>query len=206
MGKLNRRGHLIIISGPSGVGKGTVCSRLMEMSPELRLSISATTREKRKGEVEGKNYFFKSVDEFKDLIAGHKLIEFAKVHGNFYGTPKEFVDKNIEKGHDVILEIDVQGAKQVKEFMDGGVFIFLLPPSLKDLEGRLRNRGTENEDQIELRLKNSREEIMQLNDFHYAVINDDVKDCAKRIMHIIDAENQRIDSKLIKFYKEEFND
>lgn len=206
MGKLNRRGHLIIISGPSGVGKGTVCSRLMEMSPELRLSISATTRKKRKGEVEGKNYFFKSVDEFKDLIAGHKLIEFAKVHGNFYGTPKEFVDKNIEEGHDVILEIDVQGAKQVKEFMDGGVFIFLLPPSLKDLEGRLRNRGTENEDQIELRLKNSREEIMQLNDFHYAVINDDVQDCAKRIMHIIDAENQRIDSKLIKFYKEEFND
>ncbi len=206
MGELRRKGHLIIISGPSGVGKGTVCSKLIEMSPDLRLSISATTREKRKGEVDGKNYFFKSVEEFKDLIAGHKLIEFAKVHGNFYGTPKEFVDKNIEQGHDVILEIDVQGAKQVKEFMDEGVFIFLLPPRLKDLEDRLRSRGTENDDQIELRLKNGREEIMQLNDFHYAVINDNVQACAQRIMHIIDAENQRIDSQLIKFYKEEYND
>lgn len=206
MSNVRRKGHLIIISGPSGVGKGTVCEQLMKIAPHLKLSISATTRKKRPNEINGENYFFYSMDNFNKLIEKHKLIEFAKVHGNYYGTPRDYVMENIDAGNDVILEIDVQGASQVRENLNDGVYIFLLPPRVKDLDTRLRKRGTEDEEQISLRLKNSKDEIMQLNDYNYAVINDDVEKCAERILHIIDAENQKIDSDLIKFYWEEYND
>lgn len=203
---MRRKGHLIIVSGPSGVGKGTVCEEIMRQRPSLKLSISATTRPKRPHEVSGESYFFYSMEEFQDLIAQNKLIEYAKVHGNFYGTPRDYVMENLEKGEDVILEIDVQGAMQVKENLDEGVFIFLLPPEIQDLADRLHHRGTEDEDQIALRLKNSQGELANLHNYDYAVVNDKVETCAETILHIIDAENQRIDAGLMKKYREEYND
>ncbi|MDD7542604.1 MAG: guanylate kinase [Peptoniphilaceae bacterium] len=203
MGKI---GHLIVISGPSGVGKGTVCAELMRIRPDLRLSISATTRAKRPAEVEGENYFFRSLNEFNQLIDEGKLIEFAKVHGNYYGTPKDFVVEQIQSGQDVILEIDVQGAMQVKQNMANGVFIFLLPPHRCDLEQRIRQRGTEEEEAIRVRMGNAKKEIAMLIDYDYAVINDQVDDCARTISHIIDAENRRINRNLLEEYWEEFHD
>jgi len=203
---MRRQGHLIIISGPSGVGKGTVCEALMRSRPDLTLSISATTRQKRPTEVNGENYHFFSLDEFNDLIDHGQLLEFARVHGNFYGTPRKFVEEKLNQGHDVILEIDVQGAMQVKQNTDEGVFIFLLPPKVYDLEERIRHRGTEAEADIKLRLKNAEKEIAMLNDYDYAVINEDVQECAQTISKIIDAENQRIDANLINQYWREFHD
>ncbi len=203
---MRRKGHLIIISGPSGVGKGTVCEALMKMRPDLTLSISATTRKKRETEVNGENYYFYSMDEFNDLIDNEELLEFAQVHGNYYGTPKKFVMENLERGNDVILEIDVQGAMQVKQNSDEGVFIFLLPPHVEDLEYRIRHRGQDAEEDICIRLGNAEKEISTLNDYDYAVINDKVDECASTISKIIDAENQRIDMKLMNKYWREFND
>lgn len=203
---MRREGHLIIISGPSGVGKGTVCAALKEMRPELKVSISATTRKKRPTEKDGENYFFYDQDAFDALIHHGELIEYAQVHGNYYGTPKAFVMEQLDAGEDVILEIDVQGAMQVKQNMPGGIYIFLLPPHKIDLETRIRNRGTEDEANIELRLHNAQEEISMLNDYDYAVINADVEECATMVSHIIDAENQRIDARLMKKYWEEFHD
>ncbi len=203
---MRRQGHLIIISGPSGVGKGTVCGQLMKDRPDLKLSISATTRPKRTGEIDGESYYFYSKEEFDRLIDEGKLLEFAQVHGNYYGTPRQFVEDELDAGNDVILEIDVQGAMQVKQNFEEGVFIFLLPPKVVDLESRIRHRGTEAEDSIQLRLHNAEQEISMLHDYDYAVINDRVEDCAKLVSHIIDAENQRIDEKLMSKYWREFND
>lgn len=203
---MRRQGHLIIISGPSGVGKGTVCEALKKMRPDLKVSISATTRKKRPMEKDGENYFFYTKEEFNALIDEGALLEFAQVHGNYYGTPKAYVMEQLEQGEDVILEIDVQGAMQVKQNMPGGVFIFLLPPHRDDLEARIRKRGSEDEDSIHLRLFNAKKEISVLHDYDFAVVNDEVSRCAEMVSHIIDAENQRIDAKLIENYWEEFHD
>lgn len=204
--KLRRNGHLIVISGPSGVGKGTVCEELMRIRPDLTLSISATTREKRDYEVSGENYYFYTKEEFNQLIDEGKLLEYAQVHGNYYGTPKAFVEEQVASGHNVILEIDVQGAMQVKQNVDSGVFIFLLPPKVNDLESRIRHRNTESEEEMRLRLKNAEEEISMLHDYDYAVVNNVVEECAETISKIIDAEDQRVDVQLMERYKEEFDD
>lgn len=203
---MRRQGKLIILSGPSGVGKGTVCEALKAKRKDLKVSISATTRAKRPQEKDGENYYFHSLAEFNTLIDRGELIEFAKVHGNYYGTPKAYVLDRLAAGENVLLEIDVQGAMQVKQNMPGGVYIFLLPPHRDDLESRIRNRGSENEESIHLRLTNAKKEISMLHDYDYAVVNDEVDRCAEMVSHIIDAENQRIDAELIETYWEEFHD
>ncbi|QKS71489.1 guanylate kinase [Paenalkalicoccus suaedae] len=194
------KGLLIVLSGPSGVGKGTVCSALREQDTHIRYSVSATTRHPRAGEVDGVNYFFKSKEEFERLIQDGEMIEYAQYVGNYYGTPRAYVEEMIEKGHDVILEIEVQGAIQVKETFPEGVFIFLMPPSLKELRNRLAGRGTESVDLIDSRMTVAREEIELMDKYDYVVENDEVHLAVDRIKSIVTAENCKKD-RLIHQYQ-----
>jgi guanylate kinase len=187
------KGLLIVLSGPSGAGKGTVCSALRSRVPELTYSVSATTRHPRKGEVDGVNYFFKSHAEFERMIEEGKLLEWAKYVNNYYGTPREFVEEKLEEGKDVLLEIEVQGARQVKEQFPQGVFIFLLPPSMKELKKRIRNRGTETEENLHNRMKAAENELKQVEYYDYVVVNDVVEDACDRIRAILVAEHSRKD-------------
>jgi guanylate kinase len=186
-------GLLIVVSGPSGVGKGTVCSALRKRMPELTYSVSATTRAPRPGEVDGVNYFFKTVSEFKKMIENDELIEWAQYVGNYYGTPRRFVEETLASGKDVLLEIEVQGAMQVKEKFPQGVFIFLVPPTFEDLKKRILNRGTETENSLANRLDAASEELRQIERYDYVVINDDVERACDRIQAIIMAEHCRKD-------------
>ena len=154
-----REGFLLVISGPSGVGKGTVCNELLKEEKNIRFSISATTRKKREQETDGENYYFLDNEKFKDMIENGEFLEYAKVHGNFYKTPKNFVYESIKRGEVVLLEIDVQGALQVKENYKDGVFVFLLPPDMNELRNRIEKRATEDKDTIELRLNNAKTEL-----------------------------------------------
>ncbi|MBA4547517.1 guanylate kinase [Thermoactinomyces intermedius] len=186
-------GLLVVISGPSGVGKGTVCKALREMMPELTYSISATTRSPREGEVDGVNYFFKSVQEFEKMIEEDELIEWAQYVGNYYGTPRRFVEEMLAKGQDVVLEIEVQGAMQVKEKYPQGIFIFLVPPSFEELRQRIIHRGTESESVLNLRLEAASDELKQIDQYDYVVINDEVDKACERIRAIVMAEHCRTD-------------
>ncbi|MCL1846192.1 MAG: guanylate kinase [Defluviitaleaceae bacterium] len=178
---------LVIISGPSGSGKGTVVKRL---SPEngYALSISVTTRSPRVGEEHGRDYFFATEDEFKKMRAENELLEHAAYVGNFYGTPRAYVEEQIENGKIVVLEIDVYGALQVKEKFPSAILIFLIPPSLPELSARLNNRGTEDAVTIDRRLKKALEELPLINRYNYLVINDDVPDAVNKINSIVTAE------------------
>lgn len=186
-------GLLVVISGPSGVGKGTVCKALRKMMPELTYSISATTRSPREGEVDGVNYFFKSVHEFKKMIEEDELIEWAQYVGNYYGTPRRFVEETLAQGQDVVLEIEVQGAMQVKEKYPQGIFIFLVPPSFEELRQRIIHRGTESESVLNLRLEAASDELKQIENYDYVVINDEVDKACERIRAIVMAEHCRAD-------------
>ena len=186
-------GLLVVISGPSGVGKGTVCKALREMMPELTYSISATTRSPREGEVDGVNYFFKSVQEFEKMIEEDELIEWAQYVGNYYGTPRRVVEETLAKGQDVVLEIEVQGAMQVKEKYPQGIFIFLVPPSFEELRQRIIHRGTESESVLNLRLEAASDELKQIDQYDYVVINDEVDKACERIRAIVMAEHCRTD-------------
>ena len=183
-----RDGFLMVISGPSGVGKGTVCEALREKRDDIKYSISATTRRKRPGEVDGENYYFLSLDEFKEKVKRDEFIEHAKVHNNFYGTPRDYVEENIGKGNIVILEIDVQGALQVKKNFPGAVYIFLLPPNIEELRSRIVKRATEDEETINLRMHNAEKELSFIDKYDYAVVNDEVDDTVYKIECIIEAE------------------
>lgn len=185
---MSSKGILLIISGPSGAGKGTVVNELMKDSEKYCLSVSVTTRTPRKGEKEGVNYYFRSEDEFKKMAEHGELLEYALFCGNFYGTPVGYVEKELSEGKNVILEIEVQGAIQVKERYPDAVLIFLTPNTLQDLEDRLRGRNTETEDVIALRLRRAREEVRLINKYDYIVINDLVRNAARRINRIVDAE------------------
>ncbi|MCG4585895.1 guanylate kinase, partial [Anaerosalibacter bizertensis] len=167
-------GLLVVVSGPSGCGKGTICKELLKRNKDMSISISATTRKPRKGEVDGENYFFLTEEIFKSMINKNEFLEYAHVHGNFYGTPKKFVLEKIENGENVFLEIDVQGALQIKEIYPDGVFIFILPPSMEELKNRIIKRGTESEDDIKRRYKNAFEEVKYIKKYDYLVINDKV--------------------------------
>ncbi|TCI31797.1 guanylate kinase [Exiguobacterium sp. SL-10] len=184
------RGLLIVLSGPSGVGKGTVCRVLREEEGNnLQYSVSATTRKPREGEVEGVHYFFKTREQFEDMIEHDQLLEHAEFVGNYYGTPVEWVRETLESGRDVILEIEVQGAFQVKERFPEAVFLFLAPPSLQELRNRLVGRGTESEDVIKQRLLVAREEIELMDAYDYVVTNDEVDKAIDRIKAIVTAEH-----------------
>jgi len=185
-------GFLLVLSGPSGSGKGTVSEALMKNNKEITFSTSVTTRTPRPGEVNGENYFFATREEFEEMVKNDDLLEYAFVHTNYYGTPKKFVFDEIEKGEIVLLEIDVQGALQVKKKYKEAVFIFLIPPTMDDLKSRLVKRDTETEDEIETRYKNAFKELDFVGEYDYFVINDVIENAVKDIENIIAAEKLRV--------------
>ena len=182
------QGRLYIIAGCSGVGKGTLLKLFREKNPEIKLSISATTRQPRQGEEDGVSYFFITKEEFQESIKNNEFLEWAEFSGNFYGTKKSFVEKTLAKGQNLILEIEVQGAKQVKEKMPDAVTIFIMPPSLEDLEARLRGRKTEDEATIQKRLSAAAREIEAGKNFDYRIVNDDIDDALEVMQKIFDSE------------------
>lgn len=201
---MNKRGILAIISGFSGAGKGTVVNKLLEKD-NYAVSISATTREPRQGEVDGKNYFFKSRDEFENMIENNQLIEYAEYVGNYYGTPRDYVFKKLEEGYDVILEIEMQGALKVKEKFPETALIFITPPSADELRKRLVGRGTETIEQINKRMSRAVDECDYMNKYDYIVVNDDLDECVDEIHRLLQSihnakENQ---SELIEKITEE---
>jgi guanylate kinase len=185
-------GNLIVISGPSGVGKGTICKELLRLYSDIVYSISATTRNARLGEVHGKDYFFYNKDEFFKMIEEDSFLEWAKVYDNYYGTPKPFVEEIMSQGKDCILEIDVQGALQVKEKKPEGVFIFIVPPSKEELIRRITCRGTENKEEIAKRMEKVDKELALLPQYDYMVENDNLQKAIELIRCIIKVERARI--------------
>lgn len=190
---MKNRGVLIVVSGPSGAGKGTICQALLEKHPEIHLSVSATTREPRKGEVHGVNYYFLTKEEFKSRIDKGDFLEWAEVYGNYYGTPKSNVEEILNEGRNVILEIDIQGALKVKENCEDGVFIFILPPSMEELKQRIINRGSETPESLMRRFTSAYKEINYISRYNYGVINDTVPEAVARIENILAAEECRVD-------------
>ena len=187
-----KKGNLIVLSGPSGVGKGTVLRKLLKNYTDIEYSISATTRPCRKGEINGKDYFFLSVEEFFQMVENNQFIEWAKVHDNYYGTPKEYVNNTLSEGKDIILEIDIQGARMVRETHPEAIYVFLLPPSFAELEKRLNKRGTEDQKSKEIRLRNAQEEIKELANYDYQIINDNLEEAVEQLKAIIIAEKCRV--------------
>lgn len=186
-----QQGILIVVSGPSGTGKGTICRELLHSNPHLKYSISATTRQPRAGEVDGVNYLFTTKDEFKNMIESDELLEWAEVYGNFYGTPRRYVLEQLRNGYDVVLEIDTQGAMKVKEKFPEGVYIYIIPPSLDELADRIFKRGTDSLDVIKNRLNCASGELSQAQNYHYIVMNDQVAAAVAKVETIIAAEKLR---------------
>lgn len=191
---LNKRGILIVVSGFSGAGKGTVMKRLMEKYKDAyALSVSMTTRGPRTGEVDGEHYFFVSREQFEKTISEDGLIEHAQYCGNYYGTPKAYVEKQLAEGKNVILEIEIQGALLVKEKFPETLLLFVTPPSAKELKQRLVGRGTETMEQIDARLKRAIDEAPIMDKYDYIVINDEVEKCVDKIHELVDAAKHSTD-------------
>ena len=193
------RGLLIVVSGASGTGKGTVCKKILADLPAVAYSISATTRAPRPGEVDGREYYFLSVAEFKSWIADGKFLEHAEVYGNFYGTPLNKIEERLNRGEDILLEIDVQGALNVKRKCPEGIYIFLLPPSLEELKRRIEGRGTETPESLARRLKNAVAEIKIGLEYDYVVVNDSIDKAVDEIKAILTAERLKVARNADKF-------
>ncbi len=187
-----RQGLLIVISGPSGAGKGTVCRALLEQNRELVLSVSKTTRPPRAGERDGVNYFFVTREEFLAAASAGEFLEYALVYGEYYGTPKDEVAKKLAAGLDVILEIDTQGARQVRDSGAAGIFIFLLPPSAAELARRITRRGTESAESLQRRLAAAVNEVAEAAWYDYVVVNEDVNEARDDVLAVIRAEKLRV--------------
>ncbi|MDO4635217.1 MAG: guanylate kinase [Streptococcus sp.] len=191
---MSERGLLIVFSGPSGVGKGTVRQEIFSTPDhQFEYSVSMTTRAQRPGEVDGVDYYFRTREEFENLIKTGQMLEYAEYVGNYYGTPLSYVNETLDKGIDVFLEIEVQGALQVKKKVPDGVFIFLTPPDLEELKDRLVGRGTDSQEVIAQRIERAKEEIALMKLYDYAVVNDYVPLAADRVKKIIESEHFRVD-------------
>lgn len=193
---MNRKGILVVVSGFSGVGKGTLMRRLTERYGYYALSISATTRAPREGEEDGREYFFRTKEEFEELIAQDRLIEYACYCGNYYGTPRDYVEDQMEQGRDVILEIELQGALKIREKYPDAMLLFVMPPDAETLVSRLNKRGTEDEKVIRARLNRAVEEAQQIEEYDYMVINDDLDESVEEVHRLIDGQHNKINRNL----------
>lgn len=189
------KGSLVIVSGFSGAGKGTVVKAITQKYDNYALSISATTRAPRPGELEGREYFFKTREEFEQMIAGGQLIEYAQYVGNYYGTPRKYVEQQLEAGKDVILEIEIQGAMKVKKLIPEALLIFMTPPSANELKNRLEGRGTEAKEVIQSRLERAVEESKGIDGYDYVLINDTIDECVEELHRIIQVSHGRYNQK-----------
>lgn len=189
---MDKKGILIVVSGFSGSGKGTIMKELLRTYDNYALSISATTRSPREGEENGREYFFKTVDEFEKMIAHDELIEYAKYVNNYYGTPKDYVESQLLAGKDVILEIEIQGALKVKEKFPETLLLFVTPPDARTLENRLVGRGTETPEVIASRMARAAEEAEGMGEYDYLIVNDDLDTCVKNMHNIIQAEHDKV--------------
>ena len=197
---MNKKGSLFIVTGPSGAGKGTVLAGLSRRLSNVFYSVSATTRQPRPGEVDGKNYYFKTKEEFEGMIARGEMLEYAEYVGNYYGTPEGPVNEMLEAGNDVILEIEVQGALIVKNKRPDAILVFITPPSFDILEERLRNRGTEKEEVVKMRLEKARSECSHMNEYEYIIVNDVLDEAIQDLSSVVRAARCRstqIDIKLV---------
>ena len=189
---MQRKGMLIIVSGPSGVGKGTICAELRARNPQIRESISMTTRARRNGETEGVDYFYVSEERFNEMAAHGEMLEHAYVHGNQYGTPLAYVVEQLEQGYDVLLEIDGQGSIQAMKAYPDAVTIFILPPNRAELRNRLIKRATETPEAISLRLRNAELELFMTKEYQYCVVNDEVDRAVSKVEAILTAESCKV--------------
>ena len=182
------KGKLLVLSGPSGVGKGTILSELMRRRADMCFSVSATTRQPREGEVDGVNYFFVTKERFEEMIRNDELLEYAQFVSNSYGTPRAYVEQQLDKGMNVILDIEVQGARNIVNMIPDAVSVYVIPPSYEELEKRLRGRGTETEEQIQGRLKTAMEEARAADFYRYIIVNDNLDEATNELDAIITAE------------------
>lgn len=199
------RGNIFIISAPSGAGKTTLCKEIVKVLPNLRFSVSYTTRQPRDGEVNGEDYNFIDEKRFKEMIGNNEFAEWAEVHGNYYGTSKKVLGDIIDSGFDVILDIDIQGASQIKKNIEGGVYIFVLPPSMEELRRRLDIRGQNRPEEIQRRLRRAIDEIKEYKNYDYVIVNDIFEEALNTLKSIIIAEGKRVKRMDDSWIKRTFN-